>query len=696
MEKFAKRTLALFLSVMMVISMLTLGASAANAIDGFTDIAGSPYAEAIDVLAKAGIVNGTGNGKYDPDMTLSRSMAITVLGRMAGAEQKDTDRFSDVVNGSWYSGYVGWAEEKGIVEGVGGGLFLPDRAITGLEMDLMLSRYAEIAGIDYTASNTSTEVLNRAEMAGMVYTLYKQITVRKTTNGSVRGVIQSTGAIAWLGVPYGQTERWGAPTDPEPWTEVRDCFTSGPIAIQASTNWFTGATTIQGEEDCLNLDVYAPADAEGLPVLVFLHGGNNQTGNTTELRGQDLVITNDCVYVSLNFRTGAFGFNPLPALKTGDALLDSGNYTLLDIAFALDWVKENIANFGGDPDNITISGHSAGGRDVMALLISPIFKGKFDKAFISSGGMTTADEEMSAVQFAKYFAPLAMDAGKADTEEEAIEWLLTDGEDVLEFLKGISKEDMAGVFGNASIHMALFPHLFTDGTVLPEDGFDTTVYNSVPVMMITGINEFTGFRSFGFMVSADYQALDAETKTAATAFVDKYGGDMYRIFNCQESANAMFDNYDAPIYVCQVDYGGPASGHGVFKSFMDPTQGYGVVDVSTPDGKMVKDLYNAYLTSFLHSEDGDPNAIGEGRNVWTAWNPETQLSLVFDGDGTTGTAEMKDVSKTYADIIKEMEEDTTVSDEIKEQLINTVLNGRWFSDAQDMHFGAPSLWVADQ
>ena len=664
----------------------------------FSDIANSPYVEAIEALAKLGLVNGTGGGKYSPDATITRSMAVTILGHLAKVTPKDTDRFSDVVNGTWYSGYVGWAEENGIVEGVGGGLFQPDRAITGEEMGLMLSRYAKVAGIAYTAGNTSKEPLTRGEMAEMVYAVYQMASTRReTTNGPVQGRIESTGALAWLGVPYGAAERWKAPTDPAPWDDVRECITSGPMAIQFATSWGpNGSTTsLKGSADCLNLDVYAPAGAENLPVLVFLHGGNNQTGDTSELRGQELVITNDCVFVTLNFRTGALGFNPLPALKTGeDELLDSGNYTLLDIAFALDWVKENVAEFGGNPDNITISGHSAGGRDVMALLISPLFKGKFDKAFVSSGGMTTADEEMSAAQFANALAPLAVEAGKADTEEDAAAWLLTDGEDVLEFLTDISNEQMAGLFPNASIHMALFPHLYNDGTVLPKDGFATTEYNSIPIMMLTGINEFSMFSSFGFTVSAEYRALDAETQVAVKAFADKYGSDMYRIFNGQESANTMFGNYDAPIYVCQVDYGGSQSGHGVFKSFMDSTQvnPLCIVDVTTPDGKQVSALYNAYLTNFLHT--GDPN--GDGLNKWTSWDPETQLSMVFDGDGTTGTAEMKDVSKTYQDIIDEMEADTTISDEIKAEIINTVLNGRWFSEAQDDYFGAPSLWVVDQ
>ena len=111
MKKFSKCSLAMVLSIMMAVGTLTIGASAAAAGTGFTDVGSdSAYAEAVEALAAAGVMNGVGGGKFAPDQEVTRAMAITVLGRMAGVEQKDTDKFSDVVNGSWYSGYVGWAE----------------------------------------------------------------------------------------------------------------------------------------------------------------------------------------------------------------------------------------------------------------------------------------------------------------------------------------------------------------------------------------------------------------------------------------------------------------------------------------------------------------------------------------------------------------------------------------------------------
>lgn len=705
MKKFTKRTLALALSVMMIIGMLTVGAFAADPSDRFTDVAGSEYADAIEALASDGIVKGIGDDKYGTNDTLTRAEAITVLGRMAGAEQKNTDRFSDVDNSSWYAGYVGWAVDNGIVIGTGDGLFEPEREITGYELDLMLSRYAKLVGIDHPADNASEEFLTRGEMAQMVYDgIYAPLTKRTTAYGDIQGYLDPNGTLAWLGVPYGQAERWAAPKAPEAWDGVRACIESGPMAIQPNQAYASsGGEPTNGSPDCLNLDVYAPANAAGKPVLVFLHGGNNQTGSAvSEFTGEELTKNLDCVFVSLNFRIGPQGFNPLPALKTGeDELADSGNYGMLDIAFALDWVKANIAAFGGDPDNITISGNSAGGRNVMAMLISPLFEGKYDKALVSSGGMTVADEEKSAIQFANYLAPLAVRDGKAADEAAAVEYLLTDSEEVAEYLKSLSDADLIGSFeSNAGIRMALSPHLFNDGVVSPKEGFDTTEYYPVPVMMLAGVNEFGFFGSAGpdnFLSGDEYKALDDETKAAASEFNRKYGADMYRIFNGQVSADTMYPNYDdVPIYVVQFNYGGNDSGHcSWFKFCMSPSKNATGASFTTEGGWQVFHMFNSYVKNFLYSENGDPN--GEGLTQWTSWDPATQLSMVFDGneDMTAATAELKDVSTTYDEIIKAMEEDDTISEEIKMKIIDTCISGRWFSAAQDEHFGARSFWFAD-
>jgi para-nitrobenzyl esterase len=565
-------------------------------------------------------------------------------------------------------------------------------ALTVEQVNAALAAFCNEQGISPVTVTGAT----RGEIAVALDAIYTDQTapVRTTAYGDVKGYTADNGANVWKGIPYAQAQRWAAPEAPDPWEGTLDCTAAGAVAIQYATNYTTGESYVTGVEDCLNLDVYAPDAAQQLPVLVYIHGGNNQTGQSSEIPGTDLVVTNQCVYVSLNYRLGLLGFNCLPALQTNDG--DTGNYALLDIAKALDWVKDNIAAFGGDPNNITISGFSAGGRDVMAMLTSPLFQGKFDKAIVYSGGMTIADEDMSAAQIAAAVAPLAVEDGKAADEATAAAWLLTSSADVKEYLMGISAERLAPMMGSANIRMSVFPHLYNDGVVLPKEGFATETYNSVPVLMLTGSGEFSLFNNGGYLASEAYSALDEDTKAVATAFSLKYGSEMYRIFNAQVSADTMAAHYSAPIYVCQVDYDDTAFGafHGIFVPMLSSTHSYGWAgDFSSTGYTGMAEKFNAYLTSFLRT--GDPNGDNTGTQ-WTPWDPATKLSMVLDGNETGGTAEMKNVSTTYADIIAAMEADTTVSADIKGELVRTVTNGRWFSAAQDEYFNVTSGWVADQ
>lgn len=525
----------------------------------------------------------------------------------------------------------------------------------------------------------------------------KEGVIASTQYGPVKGV-QEGDVLVWYGIPYGKEPtgdlRWQAPQVPESWTEELECIKPSDPALQLASSG------VAGSEDCLRLNVYAKEGAENLPVFVFIHGGNNQTGNAQEIPGAELVVKDNCVYVSIDYRLGLLGFNCLPALQKGEE--STGNYAMLDIAAALDWVKENIAEFGGNPENITVSGFSAGGRDVMAMLISPVFQNKFQKAVVFSGGMTTAEEQLSSNKIAAAIAPLAVEDGKAADEAAAMAWLLTDGEDVKEYLYEISSERLIALMGNAGIRMSVFPHLYEDGVVIPEEGFDTVTYNSVPVMMLTGSSEFSMFcLGDSYFDSEEMAGYTEEEIAAAKAFATKYGSDMYRIFNAQCSAEKMYGNYNANIYLCQIDYGGETSAikdlgdygafHGIFVPMLSTKNNY---EANFP-GAFEKagyvemaDQYNEYLANFLAT--GDPN--GGDLPQWSNWTLENKQSMTFDGTEIEAVVALKDVSSTYEAIIAAMEADTTISEEIKDKVIRNVINGRWFSDTLDQHFGNKNLW----
>ena len=178
----------------------------------------------------------------------------------------------------------------------------------------------------------------------------------QTQYGPVKGREGENGQLCWYGIPYGAAptgeSRWTAPQEPACWHTVRDCTSPAPAAYQYTTFPL-------GTEDCLTLDIYSSAEAKKRPVLVYLHG-SAATGSSLELPGSELVRDAGCVFVALNYRLGLFGWNCLPALTADpDA---TGNFALLDIARALDWVRDNIRRFGGDADNITLCGFSDGGR----------------------------------------------------------------------------------------------------------------------------------------------------------------------------------------------------------------------------------------------------------------------------------------------------------------------------------------------
>ena len=355
-----------------------------------------------------------------------------------------------------------------------------------------------------------------------------QSLVKATQYGAVRGAAEDNCNV-WYSIPYAAAPigdlRWAAPADPTAWTDVLDCTSIGNKAIQAGTDYATGETVVSGSEDCLNLDVYAPDNAKELPVLVYIHGGNNQTGSSTEIEGSQIVVDENCVYVSLNYRLGILGFNALPAFQ--NEANPTGNYAMLDIAKALDWVRGNISQFGGDPNNVTVSGFSAGGRDVMAMLISPIFEGKFDKAVVYSGGMTVADEDASAERIAETVAPLVVEDGLAANEELAKEWLLSCDPAVVTYMKSVSADRLCQLMSNAGIRMSVFPHLYADDVVIPSEGFDTKNYNSVPVLMLTGETEFSLFSAYdGYFYSPEVMSLDSKTQDLAKSFAIEYGSEM--------------------------------------------------------------------------------------------------------------------------------------------------------------------------
>ncbi|MFV0590453.1 MAG: carboxylesterase/lipase family protein [Draconibacterium sp.] len=236
------------------------------------------------------------------------------------------------------------------------------------------------------------------------------IAVAETVYGKVRGFILR-GITQFRGIPYGADtggkNRFMPPQKPEDWDNIRPAVWWGNSAPQIMDNRYGNAYSSfvdhwnydDVSEDCLKLNVWTPAlDDKKRPVMVWLHGGGYTNGNGIEqdgYKGENLSRKGDIVFVSINHRLGPIGFSDLSGVG-GEKYKHSGNVGALDMVAALEWVKENIANFGGDPDNVTIMGQSGGGAKVCVLSAMPKAAGLIHKAVPLSGSTTAAmDQEIS-------------------------------------------------------------------------------------------------------------------------------------------------------------------------------------------------------------------------------------------------------------------------------------------------------------
>lgn len=326
-----------------------------------------------------------------------------------------------------------------------------------------------------------------------------EATLAQTTGGSVAGYIDN-GIFTYKGIPYAKAERFMPPVPADKWEGVRSCRAYGPTCPQGkrmgwysdeqafSFNWNDGFP----DEDCLRVNIWTPGinDGKKRPVMVWLHGGGYSAGSGQELPsydGRNLAEKGDVVVVTLNHRLNVLGFLDLSAY--GEKYAHSGNSGLLDLVAALEWVQENIANFGGDASNVTIFGQSGGGGKVSTLLATPAAKGKFHKAIVQSGAMLrTMDSRWSRRIGAAVVEELGITPCRIDEISKVpFEDLLAAGEKVIARLKPEAEKQ-----GFASFIFGWAPTV--DGSVLPRQPFSPDApeqSKDVPMMIGTTIHEFS-------------------------------------------------------------------------------------------------------------------------------------------------------------------------------------------------------------
>ena len=522
--------------------------------------------------------------------------------------------------------------------------------------------------------------------------------VRKTSKGKVTGRKNKAGtALIWYGIPYGANtggrNRWRAPQPVKSWTGIRSARNKKKKAVSADGDSY------KGTENCLYVNVYRPySKKKHLPVMVYLHGGNNNSG-TANINFSKLAVKADAVIVTVSFRLGAFGFLSHPALQEGTAEENSGNFALLDIRQALCWVRDEIGSFGGDAGNVTLSGFSAGARDTLMCMISPVMRGLFHKAILLSGGMTVSSPEEGRISAEKKLASILVKRGEYAKKSEALAYIRASSlQTIRELFYHLTTREVAQMYKKFNLRMEDFPQGFTDGVVLPEDGFSVIprgMYNRVPVILGSEATEFSSFAwkddSF-FSYNPGFDPLDLLAKGI------RYGSQLQSSYNVEHTAQILTsDTGHQSVYAFRFCWGTKASVtnsfyskyvgayHGAGRDFLQGVypdkQDYSPGAISAKNKKGRKALtvqMQKYIKNFLRK--GNPN--GGSLIRWKVWNDVAGSKKImhFNAGKQKVTSKMSVEKYDPAMILYTMSKNLAAQE--YDYLTETVLTGRYFMSIQ--------------
>lgn len=332
--------------------------------------------------------------------------------------------------------------------------------------------------------------------------------IATTVTGKVRGY-QHNEIYTYKGIPYAEASRFEAPRRPKPWQHIRSSMTYGPVAplidpttsVQDESEFVFHHDWGYTNENCLVLNLWTPGinDGKKRPVMFWIHGGGFTAGSSQELPsydGESLAKKGDVVVVSINHRLNILGFLDLSAY--GDQYRHSANNSILDIRAALEWVRDNIVNFGGDPGNVTIFGQSGGGAKVNTLMAMPSAKGLFHKAINQSGSFRSEMLDKSATQAiaAEVLKQLQLTPGEVDKLQSIPFVQLSDAGK--KALKNVADQMKAAGKTLPPFGLGWGPSV--DGEDLPYQLFSREAFElskNVPLMIGTVKNEFMSSGSLG-------------------------------------------------------------------------------------------------------------------------------------------------------------------------------------------------------
>lgn len=494
----------------------------------------------------------------------------------------------------------------------------------------------------------------------------KDIAVLDTESGKVRGYIHN-GIYTYKGIPYAEADRFMPPSKPKAWEGVRSSLTYGPVcplvdpttSVNDETEFVFNHNWGYPNEDCLRLNVWSPAvkaSSSGntkRPVMVWLHGGGHTAGSSQELPsydGENLSRSGDVVVVSINHRLNILGFLDLSAY--GEKYKSSANVSIMDIVSALEWVKTNIENFGGDPNNVTIFGQSGGGGKVNTLMHAPSAKGLFHKAIIQSGGLGLKFHEKEITQ--KVASLVLADLGLQPSQVDSLQripfaLLAAAGKKALakinEDLRAAGK--ITGVFG-----LSWGPG--HDGTFLPYQPTDPqakSFSSNIPLLIGSTKNEFMASLFMPALRNANVTAVRDHISTQYGDKTDAYIAAVKKAYPNDTKATDLIDVDDmfrrsalrmadlrvaassAPVYMYLFTWQSPVM-DGVYKSLHCMEIPFVFNNIArceemTGGGKDAYVLAEKVSKAWVNfARNGNPNHAG--LPAWQNYTTQNGATMIFD------------------------------------------------------------------
>lgn len=479
----------------------------------------------------------------------------------------------------------------------------------------------------------------------------KEEPIAETTSGWVRGFIDN-GIYTFRGIPYAEAGRFEEPHAPASWSGIKNCVAYGCACSQAPLVVKDNYILYQKmywpmSENCQKLNIWSSDPSAKKPVMLWIHGGAYSTGYANGqycTEGKSLCQKGDVVVVSINHRLNCLGFLDLSAY--GEEYRYSGNLGLLDIIAALQWVRDNISRFGGDPDNVTVFGQSGGGGKILNLLEMPAAEGLFHKAIVESGRTVTMRPEEASLVTKQLFTELGIPEGETSALKAVdYEKLRIAGDSAL--------KKVGTQLGCESIWCPVIDGDALQNDVLLANDFSARA-GAVPMMIGTCFAEDTS-NAYEMVNGLDYQKNEWDTATVDAKLTEKYGDkkdliitEFRKAFPEKPLVDALYVQYlnyrgdslkitqkrakhSAPVYNYSFNYELPTMGgllpyHCAELPFVFGNVAMSITTGATKQSYRLEDIMLGAWSAFAHT--GTPNH--KGMIDWPAYTNENGATMIFD------------------------------------------------------------------